>query len=241
MKLEAFPIYPSLTVIALEFATIEQSLNGKIMFEAYLITLIGVAVAQAAPGPNLFAVASAALGQGRTAALFVTLGVSTGMLIWAVAIAFGLGALFATYPLSLTLLKFIGGGYLLWLAARALRSAWSGNISSIATDDSERTGVENWKRGMLVVLTNPKAALMWSAVGTILFAANLSHSQVALFGPIGATSGFLIYGGYALLFSTGSASKFYSRFARPIEATLGASFGTLGGKLIIDGAREIRG
>ena len=44
------------------------------MIEAYLLTLIGVVGAQAAPGPNLMAVASAALGQGRKAALLVTLG-----------------------------------------------------------------------------------------------------------------------------------------------------------------------
>jgi len=40
--------------------------------------------------PNLLAVASTALGQGRKAALQVTLGKSTGMLVWAVAVAFGL-------------------------------------------------------------------------------------------------------------------------------------------------------
>lgn len=211
------------------------------MLEAYLITLIGVAAAQASPGPNLFAVASAALGQGRTSALFVTLGVSTGMLIWAVAIAFGLGSLFTAYPLSLILLKFIGGGYLLWLASRALHSALIGNTSSIAMDDSPRSRVANWKRGVFVVLTNPKAALMWSAVGTVLFGANLETWQVALFGPIGATSGFLIYGSYAFLFSAGSAGIFYKRFSRWIEAVFAASFGSLGGRLVIDGVREMRG
>jgi len=211
------------------------------MIEAFLITMIGVAAAQASPGPNFFAVASAALGQGRVSALFVTLGVSTGMLIWAVAIAFGLGSLFTAYPLSLILLKFIGGGYLLWLATRALRSAFKGNTASITSDDIPRRNFDNWKRGMLVVMTNPKAALMWSAVGTVLFAANLESWQVAVFGPVGATSGFLIYGSYSLLFSTGAASKIYSRFTRWIELIIGDSFGTLGGKLVVDGARELRG
>lgn len=211
------------------------------MLEAYLITLAGVVAAQASPGPNLFAVASAALGQGRTAGLFVTLGVSTGMLIWAVAIAFGLGALFTTYPLSLTVLKFLGGAYLLWLASRAVRSACRDEPSSISDSGYRRTRVENWKRGVLVVLTNPKAALMWSAVGTVLFAANLETWQVALFGPVGAISGFIIYGSYALLFSTTSSSKVYKRFARWIEAAFGASFGALGSKLVIDGARELKG
>jgi len=195
--------------------------------------------AQASPGPNLFAVASVAMGQGRSSALFVTLGVSSGMLIWAVAIAFGLGAMFTAYPVSLLLLKFMGGSYLLWLALRALRSAWEGNSSSISVDDCRKSKFENWQRGMLVVLTNPKAALMWSAVGTLLFGAGLDTWQVAFFGPIGAISGYLIYGTYALLFSTDAAGKIYTRFSRFIETLLAASFGTLGCKLILEGSREI--
>jgi len=198
--------------------------------------------AQASPGPNFIAVASAALGQGRVAGLLVTLGVSTGMLIWAVAVAFGLGVLFTAYPASLIALKLIGGAYLLWLATRALRSVLAGgSASSIAIDESQRTHIEHWQRGVFVVLTNPKAALMWSAVATVLYGAALQPWQVALFGPVGAISGFIIYGCYALLFSTGVANKFYTRFTRWIEAVFCISFGVLGGKLIFDGTKELAG
>jgi len=117
------------------------------VIETYLVALIGVIAAQASPGPNLFAVASAALGQGRTSALYVTLGVSTGLLVWAVGIAFG---------------------------------------------------------------------------------------------PVAAISAFIIYGCYAVLFSTGPADKIYRRFARWIDALFGATFGMLGTALIVDGARELR-
>jgi len=212
------------------------------MLEAYLITLVGVIAAQASPGPNLIAVASAALGQGRRAGVFVTLGVSTGMLFWAVAVAYGLGIVFTAYPVSLVLLKLIGGAYLVWLASRALRSAIKGgNASTFSADSYQKSNLENWKQGLLVVVTNPKAALMWSAVGTFLHGASLETWQVALFGPVGGTSGFLIYASYATLFSTGLANRFYKRFTRWIEAALAASFGGIGGKLIVDGAIELRG
>ena len=46
------------------------------MLEIYLITLAGVSMGQAAPGPNLLAVAGAALGQGRKPAIFTALGVA---------------------------------------------------------------------------------------------------------------------------------------------------------------------
>ncbi|MBX2836304.1 MAG: LysE family translocator [Gammaproteobacteria bacterium] len=210
------------------------------MFEAFAITLVGVVAAQASPGPNLIAVASAALGQGRVSALLVTLGISTGMLFWAVAVSFGLGALFVQYPMSLTLLKLIGGSYLIWLAVRALMSVARGGDVVISANNHPHSRLRSWLHGIAVVLTNPKAALMWSAVATYLFGANLTTAQVALFGPVGAVSGLLIYGSYAFLFSTGSATVLYQRFSQGVETLFAASFGLFGGKLLIDGVRELR-
>ncbi len=210
------------------------------MLEAYLLTLLGVVAAQASPGPNLMAVASAGLGQGRRPALLVTLGISTGMLIWAVGVSYGLGTLFTTYPLSLVALKLVGGSYLLWLAFRAFKSALANTPTRIVSDDRTQSGIASWKHGVLVVLTNPKAALMWSAVAVFLFGAGLNTWQVALFGPVGATSGFIIYGSYSILFSTGTAIKLYKRFSRWFEAAFSASFALLGGKLLFDGVRAFR-
>lgn len=210
------------------------------MLELFLITSVGVAAAQASPGPNLVAVASTSLGQGRRAGLLTTLGICTGMMIWAVAMSLGLGTLISAYPLSLVILKIVGGGYLIWLAVRSLVSAWRQGGSSMGADTARRSGVAHWKRGLFIVLTNPKAALMWAAVATFLFGAGLGTWQVALFGPVGATSGFLIYGGYAVLFSTQTVGGVFRRFTRSVETLFGAAFGVIGAKLIFDGARTIR-
>lgn len=210
------------------------------MLEAYLITLLGVAAAQASPGPNLIAVASAGIGRGRRSALLVTLGISTGMLIWAVAVSYGLGTLFTTYPLSLIALKISGGSYLIWLAIRALKSALVNDPAKIISDERAYTGMASWRKGLLVVITNPKAALMWSAVATFLFGSGLDTWQVALFGPIGAVSGLVIYGCYAVLFSTTMANSFYKRFSCWFESVFSAAFALLGGKLLFDGLRALR-
>lgn len=210
------------------------------MLEAYLVTLLGVMAAQASPGPNLIAVASVSLAQGRIPGLFVVAGVSSGMLVWSLATAYGLGTVLAWFPWSLTAMKLVGGTYLLWLAFKGLKAAISNAPGSIAPASAERSYTQAWLRGFLVLLTNPKAVLMWAAVATFLFGAGLSAFQVLMFGPIGAISGFLIYGGYALLFSTGMANRAYKRFSRWIEFLFSASFGTLGGKLVLDGLREIK-
>jgi hypothetical protein len=50
----------------------------------------------------------------------------------------------------------------------------------------------------------------------------------------------LIYGAYALIFSTGVVMRVYARFFRAIEGGFGAIFGAIGAKLFIDGVRELR-
>jgi len=210
------------------------------MLEAFILAWIGVIAAQASPGPNMFAVAQAALGQGRRAALFVVAGINTGMLVWAVGAAAGLGALFDALPVLLTVLKFLGGAYLLYLGLKGIKAALAGERQVVRAGKTDLSDAAAWRRGFLVIMTNPKAALMWSAVATFLFGMGLSNVQVMEFGPLAVISGLAIYGSYGLLFSTSFAATTFARFWRAIEAVFGAAFGVLGTMLVAAGIRDIR-
>lgn len=210
------------------------------MIEIFSVALLGTILAQAAPGPNLMAVASAGLSSGRPAAVGVAAGVASGVLIWVAAVSMGLGAFLEAWPGALLALKFLGGGYLLWLGFRALRAAWQGKAVSIRAGAGGLDVASAWRRGVLVVLTNPKAAIMWAAVASFLFGSGLEAWQVLAFGPIGALSALLIYGTYGVMFSTRTAVSLYARAARGIEALFGATFGAIGGKLVWDGMQELR-
>jgi threonine/homoserine/homoserine lactone efflux protein len=210
------------------------------MLHAFILAWLGVVAAQASPGPNMFAVAQAALGQGRRAAMFVVIGINTGMLVWSAGAAIGLGALFAALPMLLTVLKFAGGAYLLYLGYKGLRSAISGEKQTFRAGQTGLSDAAAWRRGFLVIMTNPKAALMWSAVATFLFGMGLTNAQVLAFGPLAVASGLVIYGTYGLLFSTSVAANAFSRFWRVIEALLGAAFGGLGAMLVAAGIRDVR-
>ncbi|WP_110686516.1 LysE family translocator [Salinicola aestuarinus] len=209
------------------------------MVSIYILTWLGVMAAQAAPGPNLAAVASVGLAQGRRPALFVVTGVASGMLVWSLATALGLGALIQAFPSSLLLLKLLGGGYLLYLAIKAARATLRAGASSAFMPEARTfSDGEAWRRGFWVLLTNPKAALMWTAVAAFLFGKGLSGLQVFAFGPLGALSGLAIYGGYAWLFSTGVAVRGYARAGRWFEGVFAASFGVMGASLVWSGLRE---
>ena len=210
------------------------------MLHSFLIVFLGVAAAQASPGPNMFAVIETALGRGRRPALLVVAGIASGTLVWAALAALGLGAVFAAVPALLTALKFIGGAYLCYLGFRGLRATLRGTEAALRAETRAMSGFAAWRRGFFVVMTNPKALLMWMALATFLFGAGLNPGQVLLFGPAVALSATLIYGFYGVMFSTGLASRGYARFWRWIEAAFGAAFSALGLTLLISGLRDLR-
>ncbi|MGV8855396.1 MAG: LysE family translocator [Devosia sp.] len=208
------------------------------MLQAFFIAWIGVALAQISPGPNMMAVIAVALGQGRRHAVLVALGIAGGTLVWAAAVALGLGVVFQTLPVTLTALKLAGGLYLLFIAVKALRATLAGGNGTVAPTRAPISGFGAWRRGFFVVMTNPKAALMWSAIATFLFGAGLGHLQVLAFGPVVALSALIIYGGYGLVFSTGAATRAYARFWRVSEAVFGVAFGALGVTLLVSAVRR---
>ena len=208
------------------------------MLHAFIIAWVGVALAQVSPGANMMAVIAVALGQGRRHAVLVALGIATGSLVWSAAVALGLGAVFEAFPLTLTVLKYAGGLYLLFIGGKALHAGLLGGKGSVAAATAPISGVVAWRRGFVVVMTNPKAALMWSAIATFLFGAGLDHAQVLAFGPLVALSALVIYGGYGLVFSTGVATRAYARFWRISEAVFGIAFGALGLTLLVSAVRR---
>ncbi|MBA5779258.1 LysE family translocator [Stappia sp. F7233] len=203
---------------------------------------LAMLLAQLTPGPNMMAVSSIALGQGRRDGILTASGVAFGVLIWAALCAFGIGALFAAYPQAITAMKLIGGGYLALLGGKALIGAF--RAKAVGSDGGIPAGLKRrqaFRTGLFVVLTNPKAALMWIAVSLFIGSAGGSGLKYLTVGLLASLSALTIYCGYALLFSTGFAARAHGRFYRAIETAFGTLFGLLGARLLFEGAREIRG
>jgi threonine/homoserine/homoserine lactone efflux protein len=84
-----------------------------------LLTFAPVAVVLClTPGPATALVIRSALRGGRRDALLTCAGNSCGILLWAVAAALGVAALVAASEIAFTVLKLVGGAYLVYLASR---------------------------------------------------------------------------------------------------------------------------
>ncbi|WFU13229.1 LysE family translocator (plasmid) [Rhizobium sp. CB3090] len=206
---------------------------------AYMAYVLGAS----SPGPSNLAIMNTAMRGGRAAALALAAGVVSISWTWAVLASTGLAALLLAYPQALTIIQFIGGCYLLYLAAGAARSAVTGkDLGSPTETPSSRADLGKlYRRGVLIHVANPKAIMAWVATISLGLQPGAPSYMpfVILFGC--AVLSVAIFGGYAIVFSYPPISRFYTGAQRWIDGVLALFFASAGLALLRGAVIEAAG
>ena len=124
----------------------------------YFVAAIGLSLS---PGPNgLLALTHGAL-HGRRKALYTIAGGALGFVVLIALSMFGIGALLQASLAWLTVMKWLGGAYLVWLGIQVWRAPPVGVDLQAAA--APRAGWSLFRQGALSALTNPKGLLFFAA------------------------------------------------------------------------------
>ncbi|WP_067966161.1 LysE family translocator [Nocardiopsis trehalosi] len=129
------------------------------LYAAFLVAAFALCVA---PGPDMMFIIAMGGRGGPLNGVLAASGVATGAFVHAVAAAAGLSALFAALPALYHVLRWVGAGYLLYLAFKAFRdrSGFTPAADGAATAEGvARTRRRAFVQGMVTNLLNPKVIL----------------------------------------------------------------------------------
>ena len=127
----------------------------------WLIYVAAITGLSLSPGPNgLLALTHGAVYGWRKATYTVCGGVLGFVVVIALSM-FGIGALLEASLTWLTLMKWVGGAYLIWLGVQVWRSPPAGVHAGMA--HNERSRASMFRQGALSALTNPKVLLFFAA------------------------------------------------------------------------------
>ncbi|SFS71089.1 Threonine/homoserine/homoserine lactone efflux protein [Sulfitobacter marinus] len=198
------------------------------MFDQYfagILVAFGVFVmGMFSPGPNIMSIIGTSMAVGRSSGKALALGIASGSFIWGTLTLFGLTALLTTYAGLLTFIKIAGACYLLLLAYKAFASALKGKTMQVKGITVDGGFGRYYRRGLLIQMTNPKAAFTWLAI------LSLALDQTAPFwvgGIVVAGTGIISIVGhlaYAIAFSTAPMVNGYRKAQRWIDGALGSFF-----------------
>lgn len=176
------------------------------------------------PGPNIMSIIGTSMAVGRSSGKALALGIASGSFIWGTLTLFGLTAVLTAYAGLLTLIKITGACYLLFLAYKAFSSALKGKTMQANGIRVDGGFWRYYRRGLLIQMTNPKAAFTWLAI------LSLALDQTAPFwvgGIVVVGTGIISILGhlaYAIAFSTAPMVNGYRKAQRWIDGALGAFF-----------------
>src|SRR5258708_5931945 len=84
--------------------------------------LVAAALLTITPGVDMALVMRFAIGHGVRPALYASLGICLGTLVWGAASALGVSLILTRSALAFAVLKYPGGAYLMYLGARAINN-----------------------------------------------------------------------------------------------------------------------
>jgi threonine/homoserine/homoserine lactone efflux protein len=131
------------------------------MLRSVLAFSVLAALLTIAPGPDFVLVVRTAIGYDRRRAIAASLGICSGLFVWAIVSAAGITALLTASTIAFTVLRLAGAGYLMWLGIDAIRHA--------GRDDAQaaprfRTPWHAFRTGVLNNVLNPKVGVFYVTV-----------------------------------------------------------------------------
>lgn len=131
-----------------------------IPFNELILFALAALVLVISPGPNMIYLISRSITQGRQAGLISLAGVLSGFFFHIVLVAFGLTAILFTIPFAYSILKFMGVGYLLYLAWQAVKPGSKG-VFETRKDLPDDKPARHFSMGFLTNVLNPKVAVFY--------------------------------------------------------------------------------
>lgn len=139
---------------------------GVIDLPTYLVGLVLIILL---PGPNSLYVLSVAARRGVRSGYAAAAGVFTGDAVLMTLSAVGVAGVLQANDVLFGIVKYLGAGYLGWLAIGMLRAAWGmwrsrrTPVAAVVAEQPAVVGERPYRRALVVSLLNPKAILFFVA------------------------------------------------------------------------------
>lgn len=168
-------------------------------FSQLILFITATILLNLTPGADVLYISNKSL-QGLKQGVIATLGIGTGIFIYAFATAFGLSSFLKESPLIFNIVKIIGAIYLIYLAWQSFTQQSSSLISSQL---HQTKGWKTFKNGVLTNLLNPKVGIFFLTFlpQFVNLEAGSIQLQLLTLGILFVISGTIINLGYALLIS----------------------------------------
>ena len=186
------------------------------------------------PGANLFVVVQTSLASGRRAGVLTGLGVALGDAIYSGLGLFGMATLITQCEEFFSLIKIVGGAYLLWFAWNSMRRQSTPQMSALQQPLSAPWYVF-FRRGLITDLSNPQTVLFFISIFSVTLSAE-TPTWARLMAWAGIVFASVIWRVFlSQAFSLPAVRRAYGRMQQVASRIIGMIIGVFALRLIYEG------
>ena len=201
---------------------------------ALFLAFVPVALAlNLTPGADMMFCFAQGMKGGARPAIAASAGISVGSMVHVLLAGLGLGALVAAFPWVFGAIRWVGAGYLAWLAWKTFRTPL------LVTEAPPARTTRAFRDGLIVNLSNPKVILFILALlPQFVDPARPVLPQVLACGGVIAAGGFVV-NALVGVFSGGIGRRFLQnpRAERGLRFSTGGIFAALAARIGWEAAR----
>ncbi len=201
----------------------------------HILALLGVwVVVVITPGPNFLAVTHHALSHSRKSGVFCAFGVAAGTVVWALSAVFGMVLILQKVGWAYDGVRITGACYLIYIGLKALRGSARLGPTPAAATAAKTGGIwYSFRSGLLVDLSNPKAATFFTSLFVVMLP---PEAPLAVHLAVVVAVVVILAAWYSLaafIVSLPPVARVYKRVQGWIDRVAGALFVFFGGKLLL--------
>ena len=192
------------------------------------------------PGPSVMFAVGRALAGGRRVAVLSVLGNAVGEYVQVIAVAIGIGALVEQSVAAFTILKLVGGGYLIYLGVKTFRRRRS-LAEALSAPLGSRSDPVSFLQGLAVGATNPKTVVFLAAIlpQFVSRSAGNVDGQILVLGLVFAA--IAVVSDTLWVFAAGAFRTWFGRSPRRLELVGGVgglAIAAVGAAFLVSGRKS---
>ncbi|WP_165009823.1 LysE family translocator [Neisseria yangbaofengii] len=197
----------------------------------WLITGVHI-LACMSPGPDFVLVSQQSLSRGRAAGLLTAVGIALGFGVHIIYSVLGLVTVAAQSATLLTVIKIVGGLYLIYIGYKGLTAKAADEVTEIRAEVTAEPAWQIIWRGVLCNVLNPKAVVYMLSLFTVVLSPTMPMWQMAAYGAWMTLMLFIWFGLVALMLSAPAVNRRFRRFGHWIDRVCGGVLALLGIKVM---------
>ena len=177
--------------------------------------------AVSSPGPDFIIVTRQSIRSGRTAAIFTSLGIASGILVHSFAAITGLTYIISSNPLVFLYLKIIASIYLGYLGFISIFNSSSITQYTSNQSTSDLNFLYSYRIGFITNILNPKAILFFITVFSIVVDSSTSVLSLGIYGAYMSIATFIWFTFISYIFTNTTLINKYRNSLPIFEKILG--------------------